>query len=440
MLKFQVSADITIGEDSGPLSISLAPAETKSLKLYLNASPSACGNDLPVGILFETQNNQVRALTHFQVPFPVEMHPLIFDQPGMIHYPVTLFNYSNESPKVELKIYSRRTNEIVYEDHKTVSADKWQKVISGFDFSLEAGEYDVYVSSLGVTKKSKISIMSQTGSVKVSEKDLNHDGIPEIIMENSQIKATLLLFGGRVIEYIVKNRDENLLFKLWPQKPPWAGTPRGVRAFYPWGGLEEFTGYPYIGGHIVFKYEIIEDSGKRGRVRLWANVHGSKIEKIISLYGENELLEVRYAMDDIVPSITVIGINPLIEIGPSTGPEDVYYFPADKLEQRRPEMGRYYGDMFFLKEGWAAGYDTEMDISLVIGYPVNDAMFMHLWNNHPNNTPTPYYYTELQPWLKIKPQTTTYFSYYLYGKSGNWKEALEDFRNLGLVTKVDEGN
>ena len=216
--------------------------------------------------------------------------------------------------------------------------------------------------------------------------------------------------------------------------------PRGVRAFYPWGGLEEFTGYPYIGGHIVFKYEILEDSGMRGRVRLWANIHGSKIEKIISLYGDSELLEVRYAMDEIVPSITIIGINPLIEIGPSTGPEDVYYFPAENLEERRPVLDRYYGDMFFLKEGWAAGYDTDMDISLIIGYPVNDALFMHLWNNHPNNTPTPYYYTELQPWLKIKPHTTTYFSYYLFGQSGDWKAVLENFRQLGLVTKVYEGD
>ncbi len=437
-LEFQVAPDITIGENSGPLSITLAPFELKTLKFSLNCTPAACGRDLPVGILFESPERQVRALTHFEVPFPVEMHPLIFDQPGMIHYPVTLYNYSDRDPTVELKIYSKQKNEIIYEDQKTIPVSKWEKVIAGFDFSLEEGEYNVYVSTLGVKKKSKISIKSQTGSVKVSEDDFNGDGIPEIIIENSYIKVTLLLFGGRVIEYIVKNRDENLLFKLWPKKPPWAGTPRGVRAFYPWGGLEEFTGYPYIGGHIVFKYEILEASGTRGRVRLWANIHGSKIEKIISLYGDSELLEVRYAMNDIVPGITVIGINPLIEIGPSTGPEDVYYFPAEKLEERRPETGRYYGDMFFLKEGWVAGYDTEMDISLIVGYPVNDAMFMHLWNNHPNNTPTPYYYTELQPWLIIKPETTTYFSYYLFGQNGDWKTALEKFKQLGLVTRVEK--
>jgi len=61
-------------------------------------------------------------------------------------------------------------------------------------------------------------------------------------------------------------------------------------------------------------------------------------------------------------------------------------------------------------------------------------MFLHLWNNHPDNTSTPYYYTELQPWLKIKHGTTTYFSYYLFGRDGDWKTALEKFRQLGLVT------
>ena len=162
-----------------------------------------------------------------------------------------------------------------------MSVNQWQKAFTDFNFSLGEGEYNVKVMALGKQNTGKISIKSPTGTVRVYEDDLNDDGIPEIVMDNSKIKATLLLFGGRVIEYIVKSNNENLLFKLWPKNPPWAGEPRGVRAFYPYGGLEEFTGYPYIGGHIVFKYEIIESSGTRGRVRLWANIHGSKIEKIV---------------------------------------------------------------------------------------------------------------------------------------------------------------
>ncbi len=434
-IQFQVSPDVIIGENSEPVSLTLPAAGTRQIKFPVNCTAAACGRDIPIGIVFETDKKQVRALTHFEVPQAVEIHPLIFDVPGRINYPVTVYNYTNKDPLLRLEIFSQKSNTMIHSNDKTITLNQWQKAISGFDFSLDEGEYNVRVGALGTVSEGKISIKSPTGLVRVYEDDLNDDGIPEIVMDNSKIKATLLLFGGRVIEYIVKSKNENLLFKLWPQKPPWADEPRGIRAFYPYGGLEEFTGYPYIGGHIVFKYEIIESSGVRGRVRLWANIHGSKIEKIVTLFGDSELLEVRYAMNDIVPSITVIGINPLIEIGPSTGPEDIYFFPAEKIEQRQPLLERYYGDMFFLNEGWAAGYDTKMDISLIVGYPVNDAMFMHLWNNHPNNTPTPYYYTELQPWLKVKPETTTYFSYYLFGQAGPWKSALENFRQLGLVTE-----
>jgi hypothetical protein len=140
-------------------------------------------------------------------------------------------------------------------------------------------------------------------------------------------------------------------------------------------------------------------------------------------------------MDEMTPTLNVIGINPLFEIGPSTGPEDRYYFPEEELVETVPELERYYGRGVFAKEGWAAGYDTELDISLLIGYPVNDAIYLHLWNNHPNNTPTPYYYTELQPWLELKHGTTTYFTYYVYGNEGPWEPLVEAFRKLGLVSK-----
>ena len=108
---------------------------------------------------------------------------------------------------------------------------------------------------------------------------------------------------------------------------------------------------------------------------------------------------------------------------------------CNRLKSGGPELERYYGNGFFLHEGWVAGYDTEMDVSLIVGYPVNHAMYMHMWNNHPNNTPTPYFYTELQPWVKIKHGTTTFFSYYLYAQDGSWQPALENFRDMGLITK-----
>ena len=435
---FQSPDEIIVGDNIKRMPIELLSSEVKSLKFPLNITPNGYDKDTPIAVIFQSNSVQYRTLTHIESPSPIELQPLILDVPGKIYYPFTIYNYSNDNPVAELEVYAASSDKIIHRAEKTLIVAKGHKTISNFELTLEPGLYIAKIKTLGITKEGKISITPQSGMVTVYKEDMNNDGIPEIVMENSKVKAKLLLFGGRVIEYIIKNRNENLLFKLWPKKPPWAEEPRGVRAFYPYGGLEEFTGYPYIGGHIVFNYEIQENGGIKGQVRLWANIHGSKIEKYISLFGDSEVLEARYAMNDMVPSITVIGINPLIQIGPSTGPEDIYYFPTAKLEERHPELERYYGDMFFLKEGWAAGYDTKMDVSLIVGYPVNNAMFLHLWNNHPNNTPTPYYYTELQPWIKVKPKTTTYFSYFLFGKDGDWQAALDDFKKLGILTRMHE--
>ena len=345
-------------------------------------------------------------------------------------------NYSdNNNIEAALEIVTEDEKKPVLQKTISVNANHTEKVISDFSLSLKEGNYISRVTVLGNSVEGKIVVKDQPRGATAREEDLDGDGIPEIVLENDKIRATVLLYGGRVIEYIVKSRNENLLFKLWPTRPPWADEPKGYRAFYPWGGLEEFIGYPYIGGQTVYKYKIEKSSGNYARVRVWVNVHGSRIEKTMTLMGGSQLLETRFALNDIDHNIHIAGINPLVEIGPSTGPEDIYYFPVEEIETRSPELERYYGSIFNLKEGWVAGHDTKMNISLIVGYPVNAAMFMHLWNNHPNNTPTPYFYTELQPWIMLKHGTTTYFTYYLYGKDGDWKPALEEFRDLRLVTK-----
>ena len=204
--------------------------------------------------------------------------------------------------------------------------------------------------------------------------------------------------------------------------------------------MEEFIGYPFIGGNTVYDYEIEKSTGNYNRIKVWANIHGSKIEKTITLYGFSEILEVNYRLNDIDKNITVVGINPLIELGRNTGPEDVYYFPVenDSVVKRSPDMSRYYGNTFFLKENWVGGQDTIEGVSLVIGFPLRDVLLMHLWNNHPNNTPTPYYYAEWQPWIKINHETTNYFTYYLIGKQGDYRGGVDMLRNYGLLIKKDE--
>ena len=361
------------------------------------------------------------------------------EAPGEFAYPMTIWNVSDrDEVSVDLAVSKAGADTAVITTRKTVRVAPGKPACIEVGLNLEPGDYIVKATALGVVTQGTIAVRAQPGAAEAREEDINGDGIPEIVMENDSVRAVVLLHGGRVIEYTLKSRDENLLFKLWPEKPPMDGKPGGTRQFYPYGGLEEFIGYPYIGGHIVYKHEILSASGPYARVKVWANIHGSKIAKVYTLYGGGPVLEARYALDDMTPSLNVIGINPLIQIGPSTGPEDQYIFPESERVETRPELERYYGRALYPCEGWAAGYDTEMDMALVVGYPVDEALYVHLWNNHPNNKPTPYYYTEIQPWLELNHGTTTYYSYYLFGRDGSWKSALDEFRALGLVTKTDK--
>jgi len=361
----------------------------------------------------------------------------MFDVPGTVDYPVTIWNCSNKKKvdvAFEINNLSKTSN--VFSKKESIEIEPWQSKTVTYQIPLKAGDYLSSIKVFGISREGKIAIREEKADATTHLEDMNKDGIPEIVMENSKIRSTILLFGGRVIEYIVKSKNDNLLFKLWPNKPPFDGKPEGKGMFYPYGGVEEFIGYPTIEGQTVFNYKILKDKGEYARVKVWANIHGSKIEKIISLYGNSELLEIRYAFSDMDKNLRIIGINPLIEIGDTTGIEDTYYFPSinGKIEERHPVKERYYGNTFFLKEGWVAGYDTKQDLNLLVGYPVNDAAWFHLWNNHPNNTPTPYFYTELQPWLFIKYGTTTYFTYYLMGREGKYNSTLDDFKKYGLLT------
>ena len=269
----------------------------------------------PMGI------NLLIVFANLDVPNAVEQNPLIFDIPGTIDYPVTVWNYTDDSKvDINIEVKNNANGNIVFSKKDYIRVKKWKYNTMNFSIPLTEGDYTATSTALGVSRKGQISIRNEKATASIHTEDLNNDGIPEIVMENSKIRATILLFGGRVIEYILKSRNENMLFKLWPNKPPWDQKPEGRRAFYPYGGLEEFIGYPTIEGHIVFNYKILKDKGDYVRVKVWANIHGSKIEKIITLYGESELLEVRYAFSDMDESIRVIGVNPLVGIGKSTGP------------------------------------------------------------------------------------------------------------------------
>lgn len=425
--------------------VDLKPGERASLPaIPLNFTAAAGGHNNLVGISGTVKRadggaaakaTPVWALASIKLPPAVTFNTLRYDAPGTVTYPVSLWN-SSTAPSLEFAFVVRRKDTGV-EAHRTersVEAGPWRETRQEVSFDIAAGDYIVEASALGVTATGQLAVREAPGEVAVHEEDLDGDGAPEVIMENDTVRVAVLMEGGRVIQYILKETGENVFFQLWPETPPLHGTVGGTRSFYPYGGLEEFIGYPYIGGHIVYHYEVLQSSGTRGRVHVWANIHGSKISKIYTLYAGGPVLEATYAFSDMTPTIQTIGINPLFQLGPSTGPEDHYYFPEGELVETRPELGRYYGRACFPKEGWAAGQDPDAKVSLVIGYPVNDAVYLHLWNNHPDNTPTPYFYTELQPWLQFHHGTTTYFSYYVLGSTEDWKMLLETFRNAGLVT------
>ena len=80
------------------------------------------------------------------------------------------------------------------------------------------GNYQVKVSALGVNQVSQLGVGRASGKPFLYEVDLNSDGIMEYRMENDSVQVTLLATGARVIEYIVKSRNDNVLFKLWPEK------------------------------------------------------------------------------------------------------------------------------------------------------------------------------------------------------------------------------
>ncbi len=414
------------------------PASASEIEVFFNGSASGRNNLVGIQGTVNTAGEPpvpFHALACIKIPRVVSFHTLRYDVPGPITYPISLWNSSKAtSMDLAFVVKKKDSGEEVHRAERQVAAMPWQETRESVTFTLPAGDYVVEATALGVTTTGQLALREAPGEVSVREEDLDGDGIPEVIMENDAVRVAVLKEGGRVIEYIIKETGENIFFKLWPKTPPLHGTPGDTRSFYPFGGLEEFIGYPYIGGHIQFHHEIVQATGNRARVRVWANMHGSKISKVYTLYAGGPVLEAAYEFQSMTPSIATFGINPLFELGPSTGPEDHYYFPEDTLVETRPELARYYGRACFPKEGWAAGSDPEARTSLVIGYPVNDAVYLHLWNNHPDNTPTPYYYTELQPWIQFDHGTTTYFTYYVLGGTGDWTQLLETFRSSGLVT------
>ena len=108
-----------------------------------------------------------------------------------------------------------------------------------FELEVPPGSYNVKVSALGLENISQLGVGATTGK-PIYEIDLNSDGIMEYRMENDSVQVTLLATGARVIEYIVKSRNDNVLFKLWPDKAIDEKRTFRKRGYYPYGDLKIF--------------------------------------------------------------------------------------------------------------------------------------------------------------------------------------------------------
>ncbi|MDR1102529.1 MAG: hypothetical protein LBL42_02110, partial [Tannerella sp.] len=163
--------------------------------------------------------------------------------------------------------------------------------------------------------------------------------------------------------------------------------------------------------------------------------YGNRLRKIFTLYGNTPLLEIRWALTFRNPEANVIGPQPILALGKSHGAEDVFTVPTvDGLKEYRMRPEVMYGQVINMAEGWNAGQDTQEDIAFIGAFPVAQPLFLHMWMNLSTNGEAPHPYVEFQPWTPIVQKTVMYFSYYIWGNSGDWKNSLEELRKRNLIT------
>jgi hypothetical protein len=371
------------------------------------------------------------------LPPAISVHKLLYGQSPEVDFPVSVHNFGDQdSFPVRVQVYSASSPaRLIYE-----KADECAAPPSGFKemifrLPLKPGSYTVEVSALGASAETQLGVEPPSGLATCTPVDLNGDGVLEYRMENDRVVVTLLAPGARIIEYIVKEKNDNVLFKLWPEKEETDKRPFRERGFYPYGGFEDFLGQASIETHKVYTAEVVQGDGPYVQVRMAADYYGNRLEKIFTLYGNSPLVEVRFALAFRNPELNMLGPQPILELGEKHWTEDVFVVPTvSGMREFRMRPEEYFGEVLFLQEGWNAGRDTVEDVSFVGAFPVSEPEFLHIWMNHPSNGESHHYYVEFQPWVPIFQKTTRYFSYYLWGASGPWETALAELRKRNLIT------
>jgi len=418
-----------------PLDIPMNSA--RMVKILLQPGALAMGKANPIGVAFNTEAKQKHTMAVLDLPPAISVHQVQYGHAPKVQFPVSVHNFTEQSSfPVEVQVIPVGKTRPKFKEtlHYLAAPGSFQE--QQFELDVPPGEYTVKVMALGMENTSQLGVGKADGKPTITEVDLNGDGIMEYIMENDSVKVTLITTGARMIEYLVKSRNDNVFFKLWPEKPVDDRRPFRKRGFYPFGGFEDFLGQASLETHQKYHATVTQNEGSYVQVKMWYNYFGNRMEKIFTLYGNTPLVEVRFAMDfQNYPETNMLGPQPILELGEKHWTEDVFVsHEIGGLEEYRMMPEKYYGKAIQQLEGWNAGYDTEEDVSFVGAYPVDRPIFLHMWMNHPRNRDAHHYYVEFQPWLHIQRRTISYFSYYMWAAGGNWENGLLELRDRNLIS------
>ncbi|MCK5337405.1 MAG: hypothetical protein KAJ50_01290, partial [Bacteroidales bacterium] len=380
------------------VSITLPPGSSKTQLFTLQPGSNAMDNTNPVAVHYKWNGKKKSTLTMLDLPPAISVHRLLYGHAPKVSYPVTIHNFTTKSSfpvKIQV-VETDNEKKVIFKASQTCNAATGTFQDMLFELDLPAGNYKVKVSALGIDYTSQLGVGKAEGAPYAYEIDLNNDGVNEYRMENDSVQITLLATGARVIEYIIKSRNDNVLFKLWPKKAIDDKRSFRKKGYYPYGGFEDFLGQASMETHQVYTAELVKKEGDYVRVRMWTDYFGNRIEKTFTLYGDSPLLEVRFALTFKNPEANVLGPQPILELGKKHWTEDVFMVPdVDGIVELRMKPEKYYGQAFLnIKEGWNAGYDTKEDITFVGAFPVDQPLFLHMWMNHPSNGDAHHYYTE----------------------------------------------
>ncbi len=417
--------------------ITLPSSATQTFHIPFRPSADALGRTNPVGIRFNWKTGNKSIVTMTDLPPVISAHELLYGHSPAVSFPFTIYNFTdNDSFPVNITVTGKSNpGKTVFSTTISCSTQKATFKDLSCNLNLTEGSYEVKVSALGAESVTQLGVGKAEGTPTLTAKDLDGDGTDEYIMENDSVRITLLTTGGRVIEYFIKSRDDNALYKIWPVKPVDDKRPYRKRGYYPYGGFEDFLGQASMETHKVYSAEILRKKGDYVQVRMTAEYFGNKLEKTYTLYGNSPLLECRFALTFKNPEANMIAPVPVLELGKKHGTEDEFIVPdKDGIKEFRMLPERYYGGIFFPTEGWDAGYDTKEDIAFVSAFPVKQPLYLHMFLNHPSNADAHFYCHEFQPWVPIRTKTTTYFTFYMWGTGGNWKDGLRELRSRNLIT------